>query len=424
MKTIIALIICSCLSLPARATVLGDVAAGMAPGSWTLLNTNNFSYELLEDAGNYNIFEYCDNATWDAKTEQVLFLSSGHTVPGKHGAFIRYQANDNTWYEHSIPSLMAEPRHGYDHNAIDPVKGIFYHRVRGTNQFIKYDTQTKQWSNIARNNITGDGACCNAIAYFPEMKGLVYLDANANGLYLWNEANNSWSTLKTGLSLGSYQGYAEYNPVHKVVIAGGGNGSNTVYKLDASGTVTKMNNAPIGVGIMQTVITVDPVSGDYLVLDVNKNFWIYDVTTDTWTKQPGMAPIFVFGEPVFATVATPVSTYGVTMFLKCSPYDPVQRNVVLYKHSASSRIELAENPAGRAGIDVCPNPFNTMTSITVKGIFPALSVYDLNGRLVSRLPVHGQKAVTWDASACPAGVYLLKANIHGKQLTRKLLLQK
>jgi hypothetical protein len=396
----------------------------MAPGSWTLLLTNDFSYELLEDAGDYNIFEYCDNATWDPVTEQVLFLGSGHTVSGKHGAFIRYTTSDNTWHEHSIPSLMSEPRHGYDHNAIDPVKGIFYHRVRGNKQFIKYDTRTAQWSNIAQNNLSGDGACCNAIAYFPEMKGLVYLDAGSNSVYLWNEQSNAWSKLSGSLSLGSYQGYAEYNPKHKVVIFGGGNGSNTVYKLDASGNVTKMKNAPIGVGVMQTVITVDPVSGDYLVLDTEKNFWVYDVTTDTWAKQSGMAPIFVFGEPVFSTVATPISTYGVTMFLKCSPYDPVQRNVILYKHTASSTITLVNSFAKDAEIKAFPNPFNVFTSISINGNIPALSIYDLSGQLISRLPVLNQQTVSWKATGFPAGIYLLKATTGNKTITKKLFLQK
>jgi hypothetical protein len=53
----------------------------------------------------------------------------------------------------------------------------------------------------------------------------------------------------------------EYNPVHRVMIWGGGN-----------------------------IVTVDPVSGDYLVFGSDGSFYAYDVNADRWTLRPGPVP--------------------------------------------------------------------------------------------------------------------------------------
>ncbi len=58
------------------------------------------------------------------------------------------------------------------------------------------------------------------------------------------------------------------------VIFGGGNGTRVLYKIDANRTVTRMKDAPVsfsssgGAG----VLTVDPVSGDYLVFPSDGSF--------------------------------------------------------------------------------------------------------------------------------------------------------
>ena len=77
--------------------------------------------------------------------------------------------------------------------------------------------------------------------------------------------------------MGVYHNIAEYSPVHKMVLFGGGNGSSDLYKLDAKGKVTTLKKTPIGVGTMQSIVTLDPVSGDFLVFGKNGSFYVYDV---------------------------------------------------------------------------------------------------------------------------------------------------
>ncbi|MGI9336035.1 MAG: hypothetical protein ACR2RL_23050, partial [Gammaproteobacteria bacterium] len=85
-----------------------------------------------------------------------------------------------------------------------------------------------------------------------------------------------------------------------------------------------------------SVVTVDPVSGDFLVLAEDDSFWRFDILADTWVQLPsGNVPVFVDPpnqDPTFHTVATPVDTYGVVMVLQ---WRPQESKVWLYKHVAS-----------------------------------------------------------------------------------------
>ena len=78
-----------------------------------------------------------------------------------------------------------------------------------------------------------------------------------------------------------------------------------------------------------------------------------------------------------------------------------------------------------------PNPFNPSTEIrfTVpRSSFLRLAVYDILGREVSRLAEGhfqaGIYSVTWNASSCPAGIYMSRLEAEGIRLTRKLTLLK
>jgi len=137
--------------------------------------------------------------------------------------------------------------------------------------------------------------------------------------------------------MGPYQNFMKYDPVHRLVLFGGGEGDNHVYKLDVAGQVTALRDAPIGVGILDTVITNDPVTGNYLVFGIANDFYVYDVTTDTWTLQSGGTTPPIFNPPVYSDspvhgiVVAPVSTYGINIFAKCYVDDC---HTYLYKHAS------------------------------------------------------------------------------------------
>ncbi len=82
-------------------------------------------------------------------------------------------------------------------------------------------------------------------------------------------------------------------------------------------------------------------------------------------------------------------------------------------------------------IDVHPNPFNSMTTISFTiptSSHSSLNVYDLSGKKVANLMsgnlTSGQYTEVWNAEGNPAGVYFVRLTSAGVSATRKIVLTK
>jgi hypothetical protein len=339
-------------------TPLGDLAHQLSPGSFAKLDTNGLNNDLLtnEDAGSY-IFQWTDDIVWDPRTQQLLFIGVPHTGTSE---FITYSAATNAWTAEPDPYFFTLFWHAYDHNAIDSAAGLFYHRHN--EKVYRYDIVARRWSELPDLPASSFG-CCGGFDYFPELKALVFVDGDW-GVWLFNTVTNSWQHVANtsvpdvgaglpNLPMGPYHNFTEYSPVHKVMIFGGGNGSSDLYRLDASGTIRKMRNAPVTLGIAKTIITVDPVSGHFLVFSENRSVYQYNPLSDAWTLlNIPTPPFFDSGPdgPVSGTVATPVSTHGVVLFVN---YNHDNSSVYLYRHTAGGAptVDLVR-PAPPAGLSV------------------------------------------------------------------------
>ncbi len=69
--------------------------------------------------------------------------------------------------------------HGYDHNAIDPARGIFYYRPFSSRSVYRYDIAADKWTDLPKLDTGEYLACCVGLAWFPELDGLVW--ANGGG---------------------------------------------------------------------------------------------------------------------------------------------------------------------------------------------------------------------------------------------------
>lgn len=325
-------------------TSLGQLAASMEPGTWSSLTTSNINGTLGASGASGNIVGYADDMVWDRGSRQAYFIGGDHNDLAQ---FVRYTESTNTWQRLSRPAWFpGSTMHGYNHNAINEAAGEIYHRPFARNLVHRYNISSDTWTTLTPPFASENPPCCDAIEYFPEMGGLVWVRGWGD-VWLFNESTDQWSQLGT-LPGGNTWQIAEYNPVHKVLVFAL---SSRLYKLASTGQITQLQNIPINIydGTGQNgVFTVDPVSGDYLVLTAtNRQFYTYNVLTDAWQLRPNQPSAGIGGLTNTHMVATPVSTYGINLFAYC----PGRNNcfVMVYKHSPTLPGDLVP-PAAPAAL--------------------------------------------------------------------------
>ncbi len=327
----LAVLACAFIGARAEASALSDAAATLQPGQWKVLSTSNLNRATLDDGAGYHLFYYTEDMTWDPVSRQLLFVGGGH---GTDAEFLRYRESTNAWTR-TKPSGSAwhgSFSHAYDHNAIIPSLGKFYFRQPAwdpSDRIEIFDIASQTWTRSAA--MPYRPGCCGGMEYFPELNGLVLANGDAGVLH-YDPAANRWSEI-SGASWGDYHNFAEYSPVHKVMIFGGGesSGGSAVYRLNAQRQVTKLANAPGHLGTTHSIVTTDPVSGNFLVFFGNQ-FYEFNPATNAWRKMATSAPWQSSGG-IWGAVATPISTYGVVAFVK---YEGDSSKVYLYRHAAGS----------------------------------------------------------------------------------------
>jgi len=243
---------------------------------------------------------------------------------------IVYSEATNRWTVEPLPSWAGGAygiAHGYEHSAIDPTTGNIYLRLFNSTAIYRWSRQTKVWTALPAGPNTAVAA---AIEYFPEMGGLVYVGGGE--VHFFSETQGRWSRLASGLAMGPYSHVASYNPIHRIVVFGGGNGSSRLYRLNANGTIAPIRSAPANVGILASVFTVDPASGRHLLFTSGGGFFEYDVAGDSWSGRSanGVLMFSADANRVLFRVAVPVPSLGVLKFLG---YDGRSSSTYVYKHA-------------------------------------------------------------------------------------------
>jgi len=343
------------LNVASTGSTLESLAVSMQPGTWAQLNTNNINPALTSSPGGLTgtILTYAEYIKWDPVRHRLHFIGGDHngTSQTQWMKHVRYDEVSNSWTElpsqswFDIPSGLG--RHGLDHGAIDPEKGYLYFRKHDALNVYRYNLDTGTWTQMPNNNIIQYNSCCVGIEYFPELHGVLWIGGENGvnaGITRLNDQTGQWDRIAqpAAYPMGGYENFAEYNPVHKVVLFGGGVGGiggKKIYKLDPLGVVTALRDAPVELGILNSIVTVDPVSGDYLVFTHNEEFYAYNIITDTWLlKGTGSSvPIWTtsYGYPVHGVVGGGINTYGVNVFVTCDGRNACTVN--LYKHSSGEQ---------------------------------------------------------------------------------------
>jgi len=133
--------------------------------------------------------------------------------------------------------------------------------------------------------------------------------------------------------------------------------------------------------------------------------------------------------PMFRTSISlqtgPTNIHANIVLLLWQQIDNIRRTTF----GTNTQVEEAVLAASHTGpvLSAWPNPFNPAVTISlgVVGSIVQTHVYDISGRMVTDLTkrmVNG--LVTWDASAQPSGVYVVRATVNGRVYTTQMTLMK
>lgn len=312
----------------AAASPLTELAESLEPGEWGALETMEIDAVLSANGASGIQIPYSEDIVWDSATRQLLFVGGDHADIAD---LVVYGEDTNTWETLERPGWIPDSTmHGYDHSAIDPGRRFLYHRPFANNVVHRWDIDAQEWSELPSPPDNGV-SCCDALEFFPEMDGLLWSHHSYGEMWLFSEASQEWSMLTT-MPPGNTWQVAEYNPVHHVVLF---TIEETLHRLDADGTVTDLGGlgAPIYDGSgYNGVLTVDPVSGDYLVStpagEGDRTWHAYDVMENAIGELPTSPDIDLTNTGM---VATPIADYGITLFVYC--YGGTPCGVLAYKHA-------------------------------------------------------------------------------------------
>jgi hypothetical protein len=432
MKKLIYILCLALLVACVHGSALSDLAASMKAGDWRMLVTNNILQVFTGTGGSCNFINpYSDALKWDPVGHRAYFLGSDHGgTPGQNYRFVCYDESTNTWIRLPDPpwhtDIPYNDAHGYDKTTIDPVARILYRNPYNSTTVRTYIITTGAWSTLPDG--PGGAACCDAIDYFPDLGGLVRIAGSATAI-LYNKAAGQWSSLGSVSSLSSTWTFAEYNPVHKVMVLG--SSTNAMFKVNTSGQLSALKTMayPVYDGSAWTgVFTVDPVSGDYLVFTpTDRTMHVYDVTTDTWKQAATPPPAGALSGG--ALNAAPIEEYGVNLFVHCKS----GCQTIVYKHADGTAAEAkVKAQAGEKGLlTISPNPF----SRSALAVLPAwidfahasFKVYDINGCVVQDLTGKlGSRRVAIHGKDLLPGVYLVRLGTRNGngQWAKKIVIQR
>lgn len=340
-------------------SALQTAAQAMTPGTWVQLTTNGMvaAFGGTGGASGFSI-GYVDKMVWDHVTHRGYFIGSDHAPNPPVARFVRYDEATNTWSQLArpawFPDLTNTPMHGYHHTAIDWIGRKLYHRPYNNNTTHAMDLDTMVWSDLpalttgSGSNQIGYQASGAAVDFFPWIgdKGWLIFHSVENGTagtaVRYDPVTNTWAT-PTGwnetMTTGDPHNIVECSIVHRLCIAGGGNGSVNVHRITARETMTpNFCNAPKQYGVNTSITTHDPVSGNFLFLWGPNDWKELNPITCTWTTLGGTASALAApngdgANPVHGVMAMPMYDYGVILFAKC--WSSTQCTTWLYKHTAS-----------------------------------------------------------------------------------------
>jgi hypothetical protein len=302
---------------------LEEISTRLAPGAWAELETDGFETADLLVKPWLHALADAEEAKWDPVERKLHLL--GYTTQDECSHWV-YDERGNAWERRKSPPGESWFGPAYDHVAIDPVARALYFRQHNHWLVHQLDLKTGEWSALPP--MPANPAEIGALEHFPEL-GLVFVGGGS--VYVWKSRPKKWEILAQVLDFGAGDAFAEYDPVHKVLFFGGGAGRRGLFRLDPTGAVVALRDAPLSLGLKDALVVCEPAGGRLLALSRpdGKAYYEYDPAQNRWSALPPPPAGVMRATPRAYTTAAPIPGEGVVLFLVA---DESSADVHAYRH--------------------------------------------------------------------------------------------
>jgi hypothetical protein len=286
--------------------IAGLSALALAAASLDLDEWGSFTMAAVPNIGSAadTLLQYQSNWWYDPIYKKIRFFGSSHlSGVGTRGYFdYRLATNDFSSVDNTAPDGASDPMHGYAGTALDTSTGVLWW-ARGN-----YGSQA-----IYKRSVAGVWSLATTFPYTTGWMQAVWHPTigGTGGLVVFSEFQIAWfdgTTWHPLLSNGfghlmtSGAGATAYNPRDACAYGGNTSGTNPgLYKVDASATITKIQDPPVGVAVQSTgsafAMLCAPGNPANKLLCIAQSGAIheYDDGGDTWSSQISTLPAAIIG---------------------------------------------------------------------------------------------------------------------------------
>ncbi|MBL8029026.1 MAG: T9SS type A sorting domain-containing protein [Fibrobacteres bacterium] len=420
-------------------SLLAKIADTLTPGTWAkvpiipftthtyVYNDTTYNLGLLTSpppSRGLDILGWTDDSHWDSVTGQYLHMGMRQTRK-----FISYTEESNSWkiiplpFNHdsaNSPHIESKWGHIYANNAFDIENSRFYHHAHAgvdmsgastPTRICYYDLFEEKWTLIANPPSLNKES---VIEYFNAKKGLITLSQGLGGgiVNFYSDSTKRWVKLDDSLPVCGYHSTGRHNPFREEILITGGNYStNVMMRIKKDGTIERLNDSPVKMGVNSSIISVDPVSGRYLIKGADSAgvdcYYEFDSDRNSYRKLNLPKIWSTYDMPTCAFVAE----YKVVMW-------QYGNKVYVYKHDTAKN--TSEELAGMkkeqtTAFTVSPNPVSSSLSFnngrTLRNSI--VEIYDASGKRIEKVDLSIASAIS-TGNRYSNGVYFAKLSIDGK----------
>lgn len=322
-------------------TALETQAAALSSGQWAqVTGVTGLGLFTGQQGSSGLAIAYVSKLGRDPNNKKLYFLGCDH---GDETLFLVYDEAANSWTEQaaSVPwgiEASGTTSHGYDHTVYDDVHNKLYHRPYGTLAVRRWDGGTT-WGTLSYSGSLFYSSASAGVAWFPDMGangrivvfqlengsngGLISIDPVTTGVTVHDNGTSALA------GTGDPHCFCIYSPQHACVVFGGGNGSSECWKMNASGTITKLDDIPAAItatagpaGDPCALVFCQPSNGNIRVMQSASVSRVLNPSAGSgsqWSDPGGTSSILssnTVGSGAYGVAAATLHEYGVVAFVK------------------------------------------------------------------------------------------------------------